>query len=109
MVQMSSVCQAARLRRWRCFGEWSSRIESRASLRGKDTGGNETWTADYAGVGGDSDRGTWSAGNGKLYAMWQDGSLSEWRYRVTGQAGGRRLLLKASNQQQPDEWMEQTQ
>jgi hypothetical protein len=51
---------------------------------------------------------TWSAGNGKLYISWQNGSLSEWDYTLTGQPGGRRLLLQGNNQTKPDEWMEQT-
>lgn len=86
---------------------WSSQTETAGNLKGRDSGGNETWTAGYAGVGGDNDRWTWSAGNGKLYVMWQNGSLSEWDYNVSGQPAGRRLLLKGSNQQKPDEWMEQ--
>ncbi|MBM3880933.1 MAG: hypothetical protein FJ387_14640 [Verrucomicrobia bacterium] len=86
---------------------WSSQTESSGSIRGRDSGGNESWTAGYASVGGDSDQGTWSAGNGKLYVMWQNGSLSEWAYSVSGQPGGPRLLLKGHNQAKPDEWMEQ--
>jgi hypothetical protein len=87
---------------------WSSRTDTSASLRGSDSLGSETWTAGMAGTGGDSDRGTWSAGGGKLYIMWQNGSLSEWTYNVSGQPGGRRLLLKGGDQAKPDEWMEQT-
>jgi hypothetical protein len=88
---------------------WSSRSESSGSVRGTDSLGNETWNAGVAGTSGDRDRGTWSAGNGKLYVVWQNGSLSEWSYTLTGQPGGRQLLLKNSTQQKPDEWMEQTQ
>jgi hypothetical protein len=88
---------------------WSNQTETSASLRGTDSLGNETWTAGTTGSGRDRDQGTWSAGNGKLYAMWRDGSLSEWSYTITGQTGGRRLMLKSGGQQQPDEWMEQTQ
>lgn len=86
---------------------WSSQTETGGNLRGRDSGGNETWTAGYAGVGGDNNRGTWSAGNATLYVTWQNGSLSEWTYNLSGHPGGRRLLLKGGNQQKPDEWMEQ--
>jgi hypothetical protein len=88
---------------------WSSQTESGGNVRGRDSGGNDTWTAGVAGMGGDSDRGTWSAGNGKLYIMWQNGSLSEWAYSISGQTGGRKLLLKGNHQLEPDEWMEQSQ
>ena len=63
--------------------------------------------AGHAAVSGDNDRGTWSAGNGKLYVIWQNGSLSEWAYTVSGQSGARKLLLKGDHQPKPDEWMEQ--
>jgi len=85
---------------------WSSRSESGGSARGTDSLGNETWSAGVAGTSGDSDRGTWSAGGGKLYIMWQNGSLSEWSYSLEGQAGQRRLLLKGADQSKADEWME---
>ncbi len=87
---------------------WSSQTESGGSFQGRDSGGNETWRGGHIGVGTDSDRGTWSAGSGKLYVMWQNGSLSEWVYTVSGSTGSRRLLLKTGSQQKPDEWMEQT-
>ncbi|HOW64481.1 MAG TPA: hypothetical protein P5186_17460 [Candidatus Paceibacterota bacterium] len=88
---------------------WSSHAESGGSVQGRDSLGNETYRAGHVGVGEASDRGTWSAGSGKLYVMWQNGSLSEWEYTVSGQTGSRRLLLKNSNQQTADEWMEQPQ
>jgi hypothetical protein len=88
---------------------WSSQTESGGSVQGRDSAGNETWRAGIAGVGEGSDCGTWSAGNGKLYILWQNGSLSEWGYSVSGQVGDRRLRLKGSNQQEPDEWIEQPQ
>lgn len=88
---------------------WSSRSESGGSARGTDSLGNQTWSAGVAGATAGRDQGTWSAGEGKLYVMWQNGSLSEWSYSVSGETGHRRLLLKGSDQQNPDEWLEETQ
>lgn len=84
---------------------WSSRTDTSASLSSKDSLGNQTWTAGVAGTGGNADKGTWSAGGGKLFVMWQDGSLSEWGYAITGEPGNRRLFLKG-NKEKPDEWVE---
>jgi hypothetical protein len=87
---------------------WSSRSESSGSARGTDSLGSETWRGGLAGSSGGSDQGTWSAGNGKLYVMWQDGSLSEWSYSVSGAAGSRKLLLRGADQPKADEWMEES-
>ncbi len=84
---------------------WSSRADTSASVSGRDSLGSQTWTAGVAGTGGDADKGTWSAGGGKLFVMWQDGSLSEWGYTITGASGNRRLFLKG-NKEKPDEWVE---
>jgi hypothetical protein len=86
---------------------WSSQSESSGSVRGSDSLGNQTYSAGTVGTSGSNDRGTWSAGGGKLYVMWQDGSLSEWAFTLSGAPGSRKLLLKSGDQQKPDEWMEQ--
>jgi hypothetical protein len=86
---------------------WSSRSESSGSARGTDSLGNETFRGGLAGASGGNDQGTWSAGDGKLYVMWQNGSLSEWTYQVSGTGGNRKLLLRAGDQQKSDEWLEE--
>jgi hypothetical protein len=85
---------------------WSSNSESIATVKGRDSQGNETFYGGVAGNKGDADRGTWSAGDGKLYVMWQDGTLGEWTYQVQGVRGNRKLLLLSGNQSKPEEWME---
>lgn len=84
---------------------WSSQTESSTQVSGKDYLGNETYWGGVAGTSSDRDRGTWTAGAGRLYVTWQNGSLSEWGYRMIGTPGARRLYLQG-NSPKPDEWME---
>jgi hypothetical protein len=77
---------------------WSNKSESSGTFSGTVTGG-------YAGSSTGGDHGTWSAADGVLYVLWDDGSTSTWDYTVTGAPGGRKLLLKGSAPQ-PDEWTE---
>jgi hypothetical protein len=58
-----------------------------------------------AGTGSDADTGAWSAGDGKLFIQWKDGSIGQWDYTISGVPGNRRLFLKG-NQNKPDEWVE---
>ena len=85
---------------------WKARSESSGTLSGRDSLGNETFSGGIAGQSGDADRGTWSAGEGKLYVQWQDGSLGEWSYRVGGMPGNRRLFLQSAGQGKPEEWVQ---
>jgi hypothetical protein len=75
-------------------------------VSGKDSLGNQTFVGGVAGQSENGDRGTWTAGNGKVYVQWQDGSTGEWSYRVGGLPGNRRLFLQDANQSKPDEWVE---
>jgi hypothetical protein len=86
--------------------QWSSRSESAASVSGKNYLGQETFNGGVVGNNADNDRGTWSAGDGKLYILWQNGSTSDWNYQLSGAAGNRRLMLKGADQAKPDEWVE---
>ncbi|MBW3622193.1 MAG: hypothetical protein KY468_02150 [Armatimonadetes bacterium] len=79
--------------------QWSGKSESSGSFSNSQIQGS------YAGSSGDADRGTWTAANGELYIMWNDGSVSTWDYQVSGAPGGRKMLLKGSGNK-PDEWME---
>ncbi|MDB6041123.1 MAG: hypothetical protein JWM99_4964 [Verrucomicrobiales bacterium] len=85
---------------------WKGRSESIGSVSGRDYLGNETFSGGVAGQNGSSDRGFWSAGDGKLYVRWQDGSTGEWSYRLGGVPGNRRLFLQAADQKKPDEWVQ---
>jgi len=85
---------------------WKSRGENSGTFSGKDSLGNETFSGGIAGQSSDSDRGTWSAGEGKLYVQWQDGTLGEWSYRVDGAPGNRRLFLQSAGQNKPEEWVQ---
>ncbi|HEX8551361.1 MAG TPA: hypothetical protein VF681_07370 [Abditibacteriaceae bacterium] len=51
-----------------------------------------------------NDAGRWSAANGTLYVLWNDGSTSSWSYRVGTPASGRRLYLTGASGK-PDEWI----
>ncbi len=84
---------------------WMSRTESSGNFKGGDSLGNETWVGGVAGASGDSDTGAWSAGEGKLFIQWKDGSLASWDYRLGGVVGNRRLFL-TGNGKKPDEWVE---
>jgi hypothetical protein len=84
---------------------WSSNAESSGNFAGKDSGGNTTWTGGVAGQSGSGDRGSWSAENGELFILWNDGSTSSWDYKVAGGNGGRKLYLKGAKAQ-ADEWVE---
>jgi hypothetical protein len=78
---------------------WSNKSESSGIFSGGGVSGG------YAGSGTSGDQGTWSAADGVLYVLWNDGSTSTWDYQVTGAPGSRKLLLKGSAAK-PDEWME---
>jgi hypothetical protein len=85
---------------------WKGRTESSASVKGRDSLGNDTFVGGVAGQSGDNNRGTWSAGDAKLFVTWQDGSSSAWSYRLGGTPGNRRLFLQGADQHKPDEWVE---
>ena len=85
---------------------WKTQSESSGSVTGRDSLGNEKFSAGWAGQGENSSQGTWSAGDGKVYVRWQDGTLGEWAYRLSGAPGNRRLFLQAADQKKPDEWVE---
>jgi hypothetical protein len=38
--------------------------------------------------------------------MWQDGTMSEWSYAISGVAGNRRLHLTGAGKNKVDEWVE---
>lgn len=84
---------------------WSSRTETSGNFKGGDSLGNETWVGGLAGVGQDADTGTWSAGDGKLFIQWKDGSVGSWDYKLGGVPGNRRLFLTGKGPK-PDEWVE---
>jgi hypothetical protein len=87
-----------------CF--WSSGSESAGSFKGSNSLGETTWTGGVAGQNNSGvKRGQWSAGNGSLHVLWDDGSGSMWDYQVGGVPGNRRLNLKGSGAK-PDEWVE---
>jgi hypothetical protein len=83
---------------------WGQQSESSGNFSGRDAGGNTTWTGGVASQGNDSDRGSWSAGNGQLIIAWGDGTMATWQYRVGGSPGGNRRLFLTGNK--TDEWME---
>lgn len=85
---------------------WKGRSESSGSVSGRDYLGNETFSGGVAGQTGSADRGFWSAGEGKLYVRWQDGSTGEWSYRLGGVPGNGRLFLQTADQKKPDEWVQ---
>lgn len=88
----------------RCY--WSSSGESSGSFSGRNSLGETTWTGGVAGQNkSGGKRGQWSAGNGSLHVLWDDGSVSAWDYQVGGAPGNRRLNLKGSGAK-PDEWVE---
>lgn len=82
---------------------WQSSGESSGNFQGRDSLGNQTFVGGVAGQSTNGDKGQWTAGNGKLYVLWDDGTTGTWDYEVR-QNNGKKLLLKG-NQNQPDEWM----
>jgi hypothetical protein len=84
---------------------WFSRSESSGTFKEKDSLGDSKWVAGVAGSGSGADTGAWSAGDGKLFIQWKDGSIGQWDYTLSGVPGNRRLLLKG-DQKKPDEWVE---
>jgi hypothetical protein len=85
---------------------WKSYGETSGSVSGRDSLGNEKFSAGWAGQSANNGRGTWSAGGGKIYVCWQDGTLGEWSYHLGGVPGNRRLFLQAPGQKKSDEWVE---
>lgn len=85
-----------------CF--WQSQGETSASVQGRDSLGNQTFTGGFAGQNANGDKGQWTAGKGKLFVLWDDGTTGTWDYEVRNAANGKRLFLKG-NQKQADEWM----
>lgn len=84
---------------------WAHNAESAASLSQKDSGGEEIWHGGAVGRSDNADQGTWTAANGTLFILWNDGSDSSWDYTLGGVAGNRRLFLKGKAAK-PDEWVE---
>jgi hypothetical protein len=84
---------------------WQSTAESAGSAEGRDSLGNQTFTGGFASQrgNGNGDRGQWTAGGGKLYVLWDDGTTGTWDYEVK-QANGKKLFLTGANNK-PDEWM----
>jgi hypothetical protein len=66
--------------------------------------GNQTFVGGVASQSANGDRGQWTAGNGKLYVLWDDGTTGTWDYEVRNPGNGKKLFLKG-NQKEPDEWM----
>lgn len=87
-----------------CF--WQSAAESSGSAEGRDSLGNQTFTGGFVSQrgNGNGDRGQWTAGDGKLYVLWDDGTTGTWDYEVKQAANGKRLFLTGANNK-PDEWM----
>ncbi|MEK9137531.1 MAG: hypothetical protein AAB393_10445, partial [Bacteroidota bacterium] len=50
------------------------------------------------------EHGRWSAGDGKLYLMWDDGSYAEHGYYIEGQPGSQKMLLKPTNGSKDQLW-----
>lgn len=83
---------------------WQSNSESSGTVSGRDSLGNQTFVAGIAGQGDNGDRGQWTASNGQLYVLWDDGTTGTWGYEVRPAGNGNRLFLKGSGKQ-ADEWM----
>jgi len=84
------------------------RGESSAIIKGKDAGGNDTVDAGIAGVSNSADKGHWSAGGGKFYIRWEKGASQAYEYKVTGEAGQRRIAARAvGSNDKPAEWTEE--
>jgi hypothetical protein len=80
--------------------------ETSASLKGRDSQGATTFTAGMAGQRGTRRMGTWSAGDGRLYLIWADGTSTTGQYQVSGPPGDRRVTLLAPGAAKPIEWTE---
>ena len=85
---------------------WQSAAESSGSAEGRDSLGNQTFTGGFVSQrgNGNGDRGQWTAGGGKLYVLWDDGTTGSWDYEVKQAANGKRLFLTGASNK-PDEWM----
>jgi len=99
---------------------WSYKGNSQFSRETKrrmilDSSGRCSWSWSSEAVGsfntgnlynnsGDGSMGKWSAVNGVLYILWDDGDNSSWTYRLERtNSGGRRMYLTGSNGK-ADEW-----
>jgi hypothetical protein len=83
------------------------RGQTSGSVSVKDSGGNETANAGWAGDRTTGDKGKWSAGGGKIYLQWDDGSASAYEYSVSGGPGGRKVIARAGQGAKAVEWMEE--
>lgn len=105
---------AGRWKFWSYKGNSQYSVETNRSMV-LDPSGRCSWNSNGEAVGsfntgnlynnsGSGSLGRWSADNGVLYILWDDGDNSSWGYRFEPtQSGGRRLYLTGSNGK-TDEW-----
>jgi hypothetical protein len=84
------------------------RSESSGNFSGKDSGGAETFRGGVSGGKSGGSRGRWSAGGGKIYIQWEDGSTEAYEYVVRGGRGARRVNSRpVGSSAKPQEWAEE--
>lgn len=81
-----------------------SSTETSASMKGRDSYGDPSWTASTYGQGGDEKSGTWNAAGSMLYLLWSDGATASLQYKISGAPGARRVTLLGGDK--PVEWTE---
>ncbi len=84
---------------------WQGTSEGYISAKNVDSGGNETSSGSVVGNRGSGAKGTWAAGDGKLYFTGDDGSYVTVKYQIKGPKGRRFLYVDAGGKK-PEEWSE---
>jgi hypothetical protein len=84
---------------------WAGNSEGYLSATNKNSLGEVTSSATAVGNRGDGAKGTWAAGDGKLYLNHDDGTYVALKYQIKGQKGNRFLYIDAGGKK-PQEWSE---
>ncbi|HEY3332640.1 MAG TPA: hypothetical protein VGK19_21595 [Capsulimonadaceae bacterium] len=80
--------------------------ETSASVSGKDSGGNQTFVGGVNGQSSGDDHGKWSAGGGKLYLQYADGTTAAYEYVVASNGTRRQVNTRSIGATgKYDEWM----